>query len=160
MATMPANRCAVAGLHLIARNVARTAPAASRCPLILTRASATRQYATQTQPETRYQDILKNPHPTPRPENIAYFTGNPRYYQNIMLLNTLIRKHHLSFADRIQYESIPTRPRWMSMLEMQEFLEFKLVKGSYDELIHKLNILYTVQGIHINSPARRSEQRN
>ncbi|TPX67961.1 hypothetical protein SpCBS45565_g03523 [Spizellomyces sp. 'palustris'] len=38
-----------------------------------------------------------------------------------------------------------SKPKWMSLEEMQEFLEYKLVRSTYTELVHKLNILYTVQ---------------
>ncbi|KAJ3011317.1 37S ribosomal protein S9, mitochondrial [Thoreauomyces humboldtii] len=93
-----------------------------------------------------YKDILKSPHKTDRPDDIAYFTGNPKYAQSIMALNALIRKHDLDFRDRSQYEAVLSKPKWMTQLEMAELLEFKLVSGSYFNLVHKLNVLFTVQG--------------
>ncbi|KAI8911951.1 ribosomal protein S9/S16-domain-containing protein [Powellomyces hirtus] len=127
-------------------------------PVSIRATSSVRTYASHFSPSgsssgsssqstASYKDVLRNPHPVTRPDDLAYFTGNPRYFASIMALNTLIRKHpSLGFRDATQYEATRQKPKWMSMMEMQEYLEFKLVKSSYDELIHKLNILYTVQG--------------
>ncbi|KAJ3154499.1 37S ribosomal protein S9, mitochondrial [Geranomyces michiganensis] len=96
-------------------------------------------------PNPAYDDIVYNPHPTPRPDSLAYFTGNPRYFTALSSINTLIRKHGLNFRDTQQYAHVQHKPKWMTMQEMAEYLEFRLVKGTYEELIHKLNILFAIQ---------------
>ncbi|KAI9098136.1 ribosomal protein S9/S16-domain-containing protein [Phlyctochytrium arcticum] len=92
---------------------------------------------------TSTEDIFRQPHPTPRPESIAYFTGNPRYYQDLMTMNALIRKHDLSF--QVEHSRKTARPRWMSENEMSELLEYKLTPATYRGVINKLNILFVKQ---------------
>ncbi|KAI8593521.1 ribosomal protein S5 domain 2-type protein [Geranomyces variabilis] len=134
-------------------SVLRLAP----LPITVLRPSHARTYAFPTssststsstfRPNPAYDDILASPHPAPRPESLAYFTGNPRYFAAITTLNALIRKHGLNFRDTEQYAHVQHKPKWMTMDEMAKYLEFRLVKGTYEELVHKLNMLFAVQAM-------------
>ncbi|KAI8818010.1 ribosomal protein S9/S16-domain-containing protein [Fimicolochytrium jonesii] len=140
----------MATLRLGCRAAAARSPTtaiASACarptiPLTLLRNPLTRCYATGVEFETKPR--LHNPHPTPRPTNIAYFTGNPRYYNSLMQINALMRKYNISPQEPLTASK--QRPRWMTIKEMQEFLSFKITQGTYDEFVKKLNQLYDKHG--------------
>ncbi|KAJ3339073.1 37S ribosomal protein S9, mitochondrial [Gonapodya sp. JEL0774] len=76
-----------------------------------------------------------------RPTDIAYFTGNPSYYSAVLILNDAIRKCGLDFKDKTQYEG-SALPVWMKKEEMQTELDAQLSAGKYEEIVHKLSILY------------------
>ncbi|KAJ3213421.1 37S ribosomal protein S9, mitochondrial [Dinochytrium kinnereticum] len=80
-----------------------------------------------------------------RPKDIAYFTGNPKYFRFLMKVNDFIRKHGLPFQDKAVYQEIKSLPKWLSSDEMRESKQFKITDRMYNDFIHKLNILFTVQ---------------
>ncbi|KAJ3143981.1 37S ribosomal protein S9, mitochondrial [Irineochytrium annulatum] len=79
-----------------------------------------------------------------RPMDIAYFTGNPQYYNLILRVNRLIQAHGLPFKDKRVYEG-QTLPTWMTLEEMAAARMFKMTPLMYEDLIHKLNVLFTIQ---------------
>ncbi|KAJ3107997.1 Aspartokinase [Phlyctochytrium planicorne] len=85
-----------------------------------------------------------------RPDDIAYFTGNPKYFRFLTQLNEMIRRHQLPFQDPSVYQSIKSLPKWMSADELRDVKQFKITERMYLDFIHKLNVLFTVQA---NDPA-------
>jgi hypothetical protein len=90
-------------------------------------------------------DISSHSAPS-RPDDLTYFTGNPNYFTLLMKVNSLMRRHNLTFQDKSIYEGIGSFPKWMSKIELTSNKQFKLTDRLYDELIYKFNALYTVQG--------------
>ncbi|KAJ3095318.1 37S ribosomal protein S9, mitochondrial [Phlyctochytrium bullatum] len=80
-----------------------------------------------------------------RPKDIAYFTGNPKYFRALMQINDLIRKHGLPFKNPQIYSKLKTRPKWLTWDEMKELKQFKITESMHKDLVHKLNVLFTIQ---------------
>ncbi|KAJ3282109.1 37S ribosomal protein S9, mitochondrial [Borealophlyctis nickersoniae] len=97
----------------------------------------------RNQPLAKTEPNFQSPHPTPRPTDIAYFTGNPKYYAALMTTNDLIRKHGLDFKDTTQFAEVEL-PKWMSLEEMKTRLGYHMYQERYTDFITRLNILYTV----------------
>ncbi|KAJ3030409.1 UNVERIFIED_CONTAM: 37S ribosomal protein S9, mitochondrial [Siphonaria sp. JEL0065] len=74
----------------------------------------------------------------------TFFTGNPNYFSLLLRLNTLIRQHGLPMRDESVYAHIEALPQWMSKLEMTKLKQFRLSDSMYEDLIHKLNVLFSV----------------
>ena len=79
--------------------------------------------------------ILKPAHPTPRPKEIAYFTGNPYYFQNILQIHQFM-------------QSLPPKEitegfnGWLSYEEMVQKSNMKLSLEEYKDFTSKLNFLW------------------
>ncbi|ORY39359.1 ribosomal protein S5 domain 2-like protein [Rhizoclosmatium globosum] len=74
----------------------------------------------------------------------TFFTGNPNYFSLLLRLNTLIRSHNLPIQDKAVYAHITDLPKWMTRAEMTTLKQFRLSDEMYDDLIHKLNVLFSV----------------
>lgn len=79
-----------------------------------------------------------------RPENIAYFTANAKYYNLVIALNEAIRRNGLDFRDKSVYEKAAL-PSWMNANIMSEVHDMNLENGRYEEIVHKLNMLFAIR---------------
>ncbi|KAI9331592.1 ribosomal protein S9/S16-domain-containing protein [Obelidium mucronatum] len=74
----------------------------------------------------------------------TFFTGNPYYFSLLLKLNSLIRQYGLPLRDEAVYAHIETLPKWMTKLEMTKLKQFRLSDSMYEDLIHKLNVLFSI----------------
>ncbi|KAJ3389015.1 37S ribosomal protein S9, mitochondrial [Entophlyctis sp. JEL0112] len=80
-------------------------------------------------------------------DDAAFFTGNPHYYALLMRVNSLIRLYNLPMRDPAVYRhpDVGPLPQWMPIKEMSALKQFRLTFAMYDDLIHKLNVLYSIR---------------
>ena len=89
-----------------------------------------------------------------RPTDLAYFTGNSKYYTHLQQLNTLLsQKFSLTqplLQKHLDYSVNETSPKinWMTLPAMKTDLEFRLSLKEYQDLVLKLDILYAKFGTH------------
>ncbi|KAJ3064276.1 37S ribosomal protein S9, mitochondrial [Podochytrium sp. JEL0797] len=81
--------------------------------------------------------------PTPVAD-AAFFTGNPAYFSLLLRLNALVRSNHLPMQDPAVYADREDLPKWMTRMEMASLKQFRLTDSMYKDLVHKLNVLFTV----------------
>lgn len=79
-----------------------------------------------------------------RPQDIAYFTANSKYYNLVLTLNDAVRRNGLDFRDKSVYEK-SVLPSWMSRSQMAEAHDMNLEDGRYEEIVHKLNLLFSIR---------------
>ncbi len=92
-----------------------------------------------------YTRSRRDPSSSPgRPDNIAYFTANARYYNLVLKLNDAIRTNGLDFEDKSVYFQ-KAMPSWMNRIMMEEKHDMNLGSGRYEEIIHKLSMLFAIR---------------
>ena len=111
---------------------------------------------------TGYTRSRRDPASSPgRPDNIAYFTANARYYNLVLKLNDAIRMNGLDFEDKSVYFQ-KAMPSWMNRIMMEEKHDMNLGSGRYEEIIHKLSMLFAIRSTdraRAGFDRRRSDQR-
>ncbi|KAJ3263725.1 37S ribosomal protein S9, mitochondrial [Chytriomyces hyalinus] len=96
-------------------------------------------------PEQTYFALGNTVTPSTSITETAFFTGNPAYFSLLLRLNSLIRQHSLPIQDPAVYESLRDElPQWMSRQEMMQLKQFRLTEGMHRDLVHKLNVLFTI----------------
>ena len=84
-----------------------------------------------------------------RPANPAFFNANPIYFNIVMLANHMMRQHDLPFhfdnPNDAPFVKMTALPTWMSIQEMANSHNMKLDEQLYDDIIFRLNMLFTKQ---------------